>query len=458
MSMQRGSAPVSPVSGTGLTWARSALLVVAGVIALMGSAVAQRVAIRAGTVVDPAAGRTGGPQVIVVDSGRIVAAGPDVTIPPGATVIDLSDMVVMPGLFDAHTHLTAAYDPAVTKLREYTIAVSTAERALQGVVNGWEMLSTGFTTVRDLGNAGNYADAALATFFGNGDGRRAAIYGSAVLSGLTLYGHRPVGPTIVYAGKIISPFGGQFQLSPEQEDIGRQDYIYADTRDQLREAVRHNIHYGATWIKLTVDDYPYHYSADDIRFVVAEAALAGVRVTTHCVTDAGARAAIEAGVASIEHGYAMSDETLALAKKQGVVLVGTEPAGTWITRFGKTDEDARIVDRLRRAYRIGTQLVFGSDIVRAPPGYSRGDVSLSVIDSWVEAGIPAADILRAMTTSAAALLGMEHQRGAIKPGYAADIIATRASPLADINNLKQVVFVMKGGVVFRSDPAKSIPR
>src|SRR4029077_5969019 len=135
-----------PVSGLRLTWARTTLFVVALAIAPGGATAAQRIAIRAGTVVDPATGRAGGPQVIVVDSGRIVAAGPDVAVPPGATVIDLSDLVVMPGLFDAHTQLTAAYDPAATKLREYTIAVSTAERALQGVVNGWEMLSTGFTT------------------------------------------------------------------------------------------------------------------------------------------------------------------------------------------------------------------------------------------------------------------------------------------------------------------------
>jgi imidazolonepropionase-like amidohydrolase len=377
-----------------------------------------------------------------------------VGVAPGAptkgTVIDLSSFVLLPGLIDAHTHLTAGYDPARTNLRDYTLAVSTAERALQGVVNAWQMLDAGFTTVRDLGNSGNYADAALAAFFGMGNPARRALYGSAVLDQLTFFGKPLTGPTILFAGKIITPFGGQFNLSPEQPDVGRQDYIYADTRDALREAVRRNIHYGATWIKVAVDDYPYRYSVDDLRFVVAEAGAAGVKVAAHCVTDAGARSAIEAGVASIEHGYQMSDETLALAKQRGVVLVGTEPPGLWATRYGRTEQDARTIDRLRRAHRAGVQLVFGADVIRAPPGVTRGAASLSVIDSWVEAGIPPADILRAMTTSAATLLGMTQERGSIKPGYYADMIAVSGNPLSDLAVLKRVVFVMKGGVVHRA--------
>lgn len=409
---------------------------------------AQPIAIRAGAVVDPALGKASGPQVIVIEGGRIISVGS--AVPANASVIDLSSWTVSPGLFDAHTHLTAAYDPTLTRLREYTVTVSTAERALEGVVNAWQMLESGFTTVRDLGNAGNYADAALAAFFGSGDPRRRAVYGGATLASLKLLGGRAAGPTIVFAGKIISPFGGQFQLSPEQTDLGRQDYLYADTRDQLKEAVRQNLHFGATWIKLTVDDYPYKYTADDLRFVVEEATRAGARVTAHVVTEAGARAAIEAGVASIEHGYEMSDSTLSLAKARRVVLVGTEPAGLFMAKFGRSDQDGRIIDRLRRAYRIGTPLAFGADIVRAPPGVSRGEASLSVIASWIEAGVPPPEILRAMTTSAAELLGMEKQRGTIKPGYAADLIATRGNPLTDIKALEQVGFVMKDGLVFKS--------
>ena len=420
----------------------------------------QAITLRAGGIVDPATGRLSGPQVVVVDSGRIAAIGAPASTPTRGTVVDLSNLILVPGLFDTHTHLAAAYDPARTNLRDYTLAVSTAERALQGVVNAWEMLEAGFTTVRDLGNAGNYADAALAAFFGSETRGRRAIYGAAVLERVALFGRPLVGPTIVFSGKIIAPFGGQFSLSPEQPDVGRQDYIYADTRDQLREGIRRNLHYGATWLKVVVDDYPYRYSVDDLRFVVAEATAAGARVTAHCATDAGARAAIEAGVASIEHGYQMSDATLAFAKERGVVLVGTEPAGMWAERYGRTAQDARIIDRLRRAHRIGVRLVFGADIVRAPPGVSRGAVSLSVIDSWVEAGVPPADILRAMTTHAAELLNVARDRGSIKVGYAADLIAVPGNPLSDITALKRVSFVMKDGKIVRSpaDSGNGMPR
>jgi imidazolonepropionase-like amidohydrolase len=423
---------------------------IAVLVGLASTAGAQVTAIRAGNLLDPAGGRALGPGIIVVEGSRIKAVGPGVAIPPGASVIDLSTSVVLPGLFDAHTHVAAGYDPALTRLREYTISVSTAERALQGVANAWQMLDAGFTTLRDLGNAGNYADAALASFFGGGDPRRRALYGAAAIDSVVLSGHPLVGPTIVYAGKIIAPFGGQFLNSPEQPDIGRQDYLYADTQDELRRAIRENLHYGATWIKLVVDDYPYQYSAADLAFAVSEAKAAGARVTVHAVTEKGARAAIEAGVASIEHGYEMSDEAIALAKARGIVLVGTEPAGAWTRRYGKSAQDGRIVDRLRRAYRAGLDLAFGADIVRAPPGTSRGAVALSVVDSWIEAGVPPADILRALTVNGARLLGMERDRGAIRAGFFADLIATRRNPLEDLAALKDVVFVMKEGKVFRS--------
>jgi len=418
--------------------------------AVPAAAQAPAIAIRAGGIVDPVAGTVSGPVVIVVRGDRIEAVGPGVPIPREARVIDLSRHVVLPGLIDTHTHLAAAFEPAATRLREYTIAVSTAERALQGVVNAWQMLEAGFTTVRDLGNAGNYADAAVAGFFGSGDPRRTQLLGGAVLPNLGLFGRPLVGPTIVFAGKIIAPFGGQFLVTPELPDIGRQDYLYADTRDELRRAVRQNLHQGATWIKVVVDDYPYRYSVEDLRFVVAEAAEAGARVTAHVATDAGARAAIEAGIPSLEHAYVLSDATLALARERGVVLVGTETAGLFMERFGATDHDRRMIERLRRAYQAGVPLAFGADIVRAPAGMSRGAVSLSVTESWVAAGVPAPDILRAMTVHAARLLGMEQERGQIRPGFAADLIATRASPIADIGALREVVFVMKGGTVVRA--------
>jgi imidazolonepropionase-like amidohydrolase len=412
-------------------------------------AFAQTIAIRAGSVIDPVSGIASDAAVILVEDGRITAVGPNERPPRGATIVDLSSAFLSPGLFDTHTHLTAAYRPGTT-LREYTIAVSTAERALQGVVNAWQMLSSGFTTVRDMGNAGEYADAALAWFFGSGDPRRRQIYGGALLENVGAFGHPLVGPTIVFSGKIITPFGGQFLLSPEHPEVGHQDYIYADTHDALRDAIRQNVHYGATWIKVAVDDFPYQYSVADLRFIVAEAAAAGALVAAHCMTEIGANAAIAAGVASIEHGYEMRDSTLARAWERGIYLVGTEPAGEFNARFGRSTRDSAIVDRLRRAHRAGTPLAFGADIIRAPDGLSRGAASLSVIDSWIRAGVPAPDILKAMTVDAAQLLGMNEDRGVVQPGFAADLIATTGNPLENIRALEDVVFVMKNGVVFRT--------
>lgn len=442
---------VARIGGGVRRWA-AALALVGG---LVGSADGQTTSepvtvIKAGAVVDPITGRTIDAQTIVVTGGKITAIGANLPVPAGATVVDLSKYVVLPGLFDAHTHLTAAYDPAFTNLRDYALIVSTPERALQGIALAWQMMAAGFTTVRDLGNAGNFADAALALFFNQGDPLRRRVYGDAVVDRMAVGGRPIVGPTIVYAGKIIAPFGAQFRVSPEFPRIGEQDYFYADTREELQAAIRQNVHYGATWIKLIVDDQRYAYDVDDLRFAVQEAARGGAKVTTHAVTEAGARASIEAGVASIEHGYVMSDETLRMAKERGVVLVGTDPAGVWMEKSGRSSQDDRTIDRLRRAHRIGVRMAFGADIVRAPTGwYDRGEITMSVIDSWHAAGIPPADLIRAMTTNAAELLGMAQERGVIRPGFAADIIATTGNPLQDVNALKRVAFVMKDGVIFK---------
>jgi imidazolonepropionase-like amidohydrolase len=291
------------------------------------------------------------------------------------------------------------------------------------------MLEAGFTTVRDMGNAGEYADAALQR---------------AIEAGIV------TGPTFFVSGKIIAPFGGQFYVNSEHPDIGKQDYHYADNRDEIRKAIRQNIHYGADWIKIVVDDYPYSYSVDDLRFIVSEAGRAGLKVAAHCVTEEGARGAVEAGIASIEHGFEMSDDTLERAKVGGIWLVATDFTQEIMDlyQFFAMPRSA-IVDRLKRAHRIGLPLVYGSDIISTIPGHTRGSASLSLLDSWVEASVPAKAILQALTTNGVRLLGIEDQRGAIRKGLAADIIATPENPLDNIMTLKKVQFVMKDGVIIR---------
>lgn len=397
---------------------------------------AQVTAIKAGKIVLPETGATLNNQIILVEGARIKAVGPNIQIPAGAAVIDLSNSTVLPGLFDCHAHMAMLVN---RKGRErgslyfYDLTYTTAERTIQAVVNSRDMLEAGFTTIRDIGNDGNY----IAT-----DLRK------AIDAGLI------PGPTIINAGRIIAPFGGQYKLQPERPKLGEPEYFYADTRDEMRKAVRENIQFGARVIKIVVDDQPYIYSVDDIKYIIEEAARGGLKVAAHCVTEQGARNASEAGVASIEHGFTMSNETLELAKKNKVVLVGTDfTEKAWLAYEIPPEAAKRLhaasVDRLQRAYKIGVTLAFGSDLVFYAPDETRGTWAMSQIETFIEAGIPNQIILQSMTTNAAQLLGVEKTRGTIKPDQFADMIATSENPLDNISTLKKVSFVMKNGKVVK---------
>ena len=396
---------------------------------------AQVIAIRAGRLVDPAAGTVARDQVILVENGKITAVGGSVAIPPNARVLDLSKKTVLPGLFDVHTHLCLGIHtqggnglPELLRSLLAATAIETnAYRAIQGVANARDMLRAGFTTVRDVGNAGNYADTAL---------RR------AIENGLV------PGPTVVNAGRIITPYGGQYHgIPPERADITQPEYLYADTPDEMRKAVRENIAFGATVIKIVVDDQPYLYSVDDVRTLVREAAAGGLKVAAHCATDAGARIAAEGGVASVEHAYRATTPTLQLMKSKGTFLVGTDFTRQAAHQMGMDEYHDWVVDRLKRAYAVGVPVAFGTDVVFDMPGETRGTLSVEFVTSFVEAGVTPKQILQAMTVDAARLLGMAKERGAIAPGYFADIVATDENPLEKIDTLRRVSFVMKGGQV-----------
>jgi imidazolonepropionase-like amidohydrolase len=412
-----------------MTCYRAALLFLFSIL-LASSAIGQVTAIKAGRVVDPETGTTRTNQVIIVEKGKILSIGANTSIPAGATVIDLSKSVVLPGLFDMHTHLCMDVNPTRDAGSYYytTLRDPDAFRAIQGVVNARSMLESGFTSARDVGNEGNYACTSL---------RRAIAL------------RMVPGPTLYNAGRIIAPYGGQFQLQPDKQNLAEPEYFFADTRDEMVKAIRQNLHYGARVIKIVVDDQRYIYSPEDIKFMVDEAAKSGVKLAAHCWTRQGAHNAALAGVASIEHGFDMTDEDLELAKRNGVVLVGTE----WVAINENEKNHAQWVDRLRRAYKIGVTMAYGTDVAEERPGFTRGTEAIAGIDPWVEAGIPAKTILQAMTINAARLMGVDKDRGVLRTGLAADIIAVPENPLENINTLKKVSFVMKDGTVIkRAEP------
>lgn len=404
----------------------------------IGEASGQVIAIRAGQIIHPESGATVTDQVILIEEGVISAVGGDVDIPSGADVIDLSTATVLPGLMDAHTHLcmnvrldrdNASY--YITSLKD-----PNAARAIDGVVNARTMLMAGFTTVRDIGNEGNYACTAV---------REA------------LASKRIVGPTMINAGRIIAPYGGQFTVQPDKKDLAEPEYFFADTRDEMVKAIRENIHFGAGVIKIVVDDQDYIYSIDDIRFMKDEAMRAGRKLAAHAWTPQGAHHAAAAGVHSIEHLWTVRDEDLELAKENGVVAVFTPfPDLEWgvyqeISGEALAAEHAQQIDRLGSGVRSGIPIAYGSDAILDMPGYTRGELAIQRIDMYLEAGMTPAALLKSMTTTAAALFGVDAVRGAIRPGQAADLIATSTSPLDDPQQLKELIFVMKDGEVVRGN-------
>ena len=425
------------------------------VIACQTAAHAQSTVLRAARMLDVVSGKIVTDAVVLVENGKISKVGPHLPIPPGVEVIDLGNVTLLPGLIDCHTHLLMDFDIETGNEEVDTLLVvsrmSTAKRALHGVMMGREMLEAGFTTVRDIGNSGMNGDRAL----------RDAISEGWV-----------VGPRMIVTTRPLAPIGAQFgPLTPEAQKIIDQEYAVVSGVDEARRAVRQAVYDGASWIKIIVDQSGRTLSPEEVKAIVEEAHRMNRRVAAHALEDAAVRIAVEAGVDSVEHAYDASDEVLKLMAQKNIVLVATDgPLESYDSPEQGTPEQreerkktliAQVEnnrDRLSRALKAGVRVAFGSDVYFHLPGMTRGQISLLTFRSYVDSGMSPLESIRAATTNAAGLLGYPDLIGVIKPGAFADIIAISGDPLSNIKALENTVFVMRGGKVIKQALPKQTSR
>lgn len=402
------------------------------------------VAIKAGRLIDPETGTAATGQVIIIEGEKFKAVGANLPIPAGATVIDLSNLTVLPGLVDAHTHMAITYKEQPENNYYYLTYVmeSSPLRAIQAASNSIQLLNSGFTVVRDVGNNALYADTAL----------RQAIE----------QGWLP-GPTVIPSGPIIGSTGGQLWPTPEmykQHNIMFPEYIDADSPDEIVKAIRQNMLFGARTIKLCIDCKPWGYSVEDIRLAIREASKGGCKVEGHVQTAEGAQRAIDAGIYIIAHGNALTPEHHRQMADKGIFRAGTD---TPLTKYRGSEAAFRqTVAKLHDAWEKKVPLTFSTDFdywnermknEKTGEWLSRGDMTIAFIDTWKAAKIPPRDILYAMTINGYKAADIIRERGPIKAGLFADMIAVSGDPLTDIDALRNVQFVMKNGMVFKKDGA-----
>jgi len=415
----------------------------AALLATGTPAAAETVAITAAHMVDVLAGQRVDNPVVIATDGRIVAVGRRgaVTIPAGARRIDLGRRTILPGFIDMHVHLDS--NP---RYGGYTnLQFTDAFWAVQGVANARAMLKAGFTTVRNVGSE-NYADVA---------------YKQAIDEGLM------IGPRIVPGAHSLGATGGHCDQTYLPPSFKATSPAVGDGPQALRTRVREQRKYGAEVIKVcatggvfsrNTEPGQQQLSEEELRAIADEAHQWGLKVAAHAHGAAGIKAAIRAGIDTIEHASLIDDEGIRLAKERGAWLsmdifntdyTQAEGAKNGVLEANlKKDRDIGLIQRenFRKAHRAGVKMVFGSDAGVMPHGTAGGQFATMV--RW---GMTPMEAIQAGTRNAAQALGREKDVGAIAVGRYADIVAVDGDPLANVGELAGVDVVMKGGSVVKGD-------
>ena len=390
--------------------------------------------------------------VVIVESGRITAAGSGLPVPAGARVIDLGDATLLPGFIDAHVHLTGEssddwYRAAVEGLRR-----TVAEKAIRSTEYARRTLMAGFTTVRNVG-AEDYIDVGLR---------------NSINAGIV------AGPRMLVATQALGARGGHcdttgFPYLLFGKEPGVAEGI-ASGADAFRDAVRFEVKYGADVIKVCATggvlsltdevDTPQLTQAE-MDAIVDEAHRLRKKTAAHAHGAEGAKVAIRAGIDSIEHGSFLDDEALRMMKERGTYFVPTLMAGEYaggrkstrtyppeIAAKAKAALESRSV-AFRNALRMGVKIAFGTDSAVSPHGRNAEEFAL-----LVEHGMTPAAALRTATSAASTLLGIDKRTGTLEPGKDADVVAVPGDVLADIRATEKVSFVMRAGKVYRNDAAR----
>ena len=392
---------------------------------------AHMVDVRNGTLVDHA--------VVLISGDRITAAGSKLAIPAGAQVIDLGNKTLLPGLIDAHTHITGAPEDSGYGI----IAKSVPRMTLQGAKNALVTLRAGFTTIRDVG-ADNYTDIGLRDAINDGD---------------------VPGPRILASGPPLSITGGHCDETMHAPEYKLTALGVADGVDEAMKVTRRNIKYGADVIKICAtggvlsfgdDPRTSQYTLEELKAIISDAHRLGRKTAAHAHGGDGIKLSVLAGVDSIEHGSYIDDEGIKLMKEHKTWLVPTLYLGDWLIENAEAIklpkpllEKAKVVlptarVNIGKAIKAGVPIAFGTDAAVYPHGLNAREFGV-----LVKLGMTPAQAIRTATVNAADLLGWSDKVGSIEAGKYADLIAVDGEPLNDVKTLEQVQWVMKGGAVVK---------